>query len=165
MIPTSTMAPIVEGDAPETLIARDMVKKAAIVGPVLIILFGLIWGLDGALSTAYGLAIVVANFLLAAGLLAWSARISPSFVMATALFGYLIRLTLIFLAIFLVRNMAWVALVPLGVTIIVTHLALLFWEMRRVSLSLAFPALKPGSVPAGVASSSPEVPSKESVQP
>ena len=159
MIPTTAMAPVVEGEAPETLIARDMVKKAAIVGPVLVVLFGLIWGLDGALSTAYGLAIVVANFLLAAALLAWSARISPGFVMATALFGYLIRLTLIFLAIFLVRDMAWVELVPLGVTIIVTHLALLFWEMRRVSLSLAFPALKPDAAP------STETPPKESVQP
>lgn len=154
MIPTTAMAPVVEGEAPETLIARDMVKKAAIVGPVLVVLFGLIWGLDGALSTAYGLAIVVANFLLAAALLAWSARISPGFVMATALFGYLIRLTLIFLAIFLVRDMSWVELVPLGVTVIATHLALLFWEMRRVSLSLAFPALKPTASP-----------SKESVQP
>ena len=35
------------------------------------------------------------------------------------------------------------ALVPFGVTIIVTHLGLLFWETRYVSASLAFPALKP----------------------
>lgn len=138
-----TSAPIVDGEAPEAIIARDMVKRAAIVGPILIVAFGLIWGVHGALSTAYGLAIVVANFALAAAMLAWAARISTGFVMAAALFGYLIRLTLIFLAIFLVRNASWVELVPLGVTVIVTHLALLFWEMRRVSLSLAFPALKP----------------------
>lgn len=150
-----TSAPVVEDTAPEALIARDMVKKAAIVGPILIVVFGLVWGVHGALSTAYGLAIVVANFALAAAMLAWAARISTGFVMAAALFGYLIRLTLIFLAIFLVRNASWVELVPLGVTVIVTHLALLFWEMRRVSLSLAFPALKPTHDPS----------SKESVQP
>ena len=154
MEPMITSAPVVEGPAPEGIIARDMVKRAAIVGPILIVVFGLIWGADGALSTAYGLVIVVANFLLAAAMLAWAARISTGFVMAAALFGYLIRLSLIFLAIFLVRNESWVELVPLGVTVIVTHLALLFWEMRRVSLSLAFPALKPTATP-----------SKESVQP
>lgn len=152
MTPVTTV-PTVDGDAPEAVIARDMVKRAVVVGPVLIVTFGLIWGVDGALSTAYGLAIVVANFVLAAAMLTWAARISTAFVMGAALFGYLIRLTLIFLAIFLVRNASWVELVPLGVTVIATHLALLFWEMRRVSLSLAFPALKPAATQ-----------SKESVQ-
>ena len=98
----------VDGPAPEALIAKDMVKKAAMVGPAFILLFGLIWGVNGALSTAYGLAIVVANFLLAAAMLAFAARISAGMVMATALFGYLIRLSIVFLAIFLVRNASWV---------------------------------------------------------
>ena len=105
--------------------------------------FGLIWGVNGALSTAYGLAIVVANFVLAAAMLAWAGRISTGVVMAAALFGYLIRLTLIFLAIWLVRKADWVELVPLGITIIGAHLGLLFWEMKYVSLSLAFPGIKP----------------------
>jgi len=153
MTAMSPSAAVPQGEAPEAVIARDMVKRAVIVGPVLIVVFGLVWGLDGALSTAYGLAIVIANFVLAAAMLSWAARISTAFVMGAALFGYLIRLALIFLAIFLVRNASWVELVPLGVTVIATHLALLFWEMRRVSLSLAFPALKPS-----------ENQSKESVQ-
>ena len=136
-------APVVDGPAPEQVIARDIVKRAAIVAPIFLIVSGLIWGVHGALSTAYALAIVVANFVLAAALLAMAARISSGFLMATALFGYLIRLGLIFLAIFLVRNAAWVELVPLGLTIIIAHLGLLFWEMRYVSASLAFPALKP----------------------
>lgn len=129
--------------APESVIAKDMVKKAAIVGPVLIVVFGLIWGLDGALSTAYGLALVVANFVLAAAMLSYAGRISPGFLMGAALFGYLIRLTLIFLAIWLVKEASWVELVPMGLTIIGTHLGLLMWEMKYVSLSLAYPALKP----------------------
>ncbi len=135
----------VNGDAPEAMIARDMVKKAAIIGPILIVAFGFIWGVHGALSTAYGLAIVVANFVLAAAMLTWAGRISPGFVMGAALFGYLIRLSLIFLAIWLVRTASWVELVPLGITIVVTHLGLLFWEMKRVSLSIAYPGLKPTS--------------------
>ena len=31
----------------------------------------------------------------------------------------------------------------LGITVLVTHLGLLFWELRYVSASLAFPGLKP----------------------
>ena len=133
----------VDSDAPEAMIARDMVKKAAIIGPILIIAFGFIWGVHGALSTAYGLAIVVANFVLAAAMLTWAGRISPGFVMGAALFGYLIRLSLIFMAIWLVREASWVELLPLGITIIVTHLGLLLWEMKHISLSLTYPALKP----------------------
>jgi hypothetical protein len=31
-------------------------------------------------------------------------------------------------------------------TIVITHVGLLFWEMRYISLSLAFPGLKPKNV-------------------
>ncbi|MEY4147330.1 MAG: hypothetical protein RL278_886, partial [Actinomycetota bacterium] len=37
-------------------------------------------------------------------------------------------------------------LVPLCMTIVITHVGLLFWEMRYISLSLAFPGLKPKHV-------------------
>jgi hypothetical protein len=45
----------------------------------------------------------------------------------------------------LVADAGWVAKVPLGVTLIVTHLGLLLWETKYVSASLAFPGLKPNS--------------------
>lgn len=136
----------VEGPAPEGVIARDIAKRALMVAPVFLLVSGLIWGLDGAFSAGYGLVIVVCNFLLAAALLTWSANISAGLMMGAALFGYLIRLALIFLAVWLVRDAAWVVLLPLGLTIIVAHLGLLFWEMKFVSASLAFPALKPTPV-------------------
>ena len=60
------------------------------------------------------------------------------------LFGYLLRLGILFCAVVLVRDAGWVELWPLGLTLIVTHLGLLAWEARSVSASLAFPALKPG---------------------
>ena len=56
------------------------------------------------------------------------------------------RQGLILAAILLVRDASWVELAPLGITIIVAHLGLLFWEMRYISASLAFPALKPKPV-------------------
>ena len=47
------------------------------------------------------------------------------------------------IAVLLVKDAGWMELVPLCITIIVTHLGLLFWELRYVSASLAFPGLKP----------------------
>jgi hypothetical protein len=46
-----------------------------------------------------------------------------------------------------VRNASWIELVPLGLTLIITHLVLLFWELRHISSSLAFPGLKPQPTP------------------
>lgn len=134
-----------DGPAVESSIAKDMLKHAAWAAPALIVVFGLIWGVDGALSTAYGIAIVCANFALAGALLSWTARISLGLMMGAALFGYLIRLALIFLAVWLVIDQPWVDVVPLGITLIVTHLGLLAWELRYVSASLAYPGLKPAA--------------------
>jgi len=61
------------------------------------------------------------------------------------LFGYLIRLGLIALGVFLVRDVSWVSLPALGITIIVSHLGLLFWEMKFIAASLAFPGLRPNA--------------------
>jgi hypothetical protein len=142
----SLVAPVA-GHAPEPELARDLAKRGVFVAPAIAVAAFIGWGLDGALSAGYALAIVVGNFLLAAAMLAWAARISLVLLMGTALGGYVVRLGLIFAAVFVVRNAAWVELVPLGLTIIVTHLGLLFWEMRYVSASLAYPGLRPS--PAG----------------
>jgi hypothetical protein len=128
---------------PETAIARDLVRRGLPVAPVLIVVSGLIWGMDGALSAAFGMALVLVNFLIAASLLAWGARISLTMLMVASLGGFLLRMGLIVAAVVLVKDMAWISLPALGVTILVTHLGLLLWETRYVSASLAFPALKP----------------------
>ena len=60
-----------------------------------------------------------------------------------SLFGYIFRLAVITVAVLSVKDQFWVKLVPLGLTLIVTHLGLLFWETRHVAVSLAFPGLKP----------------------
>lgn len=137
-----------EGPSPEKEIARDMIKRALWVAPAAIVVFGLIWGVGGALSTAYAIAIVLVNFALAAALLAWSARISIGLMMGAALFGFLIRLALVFAAFWVVRDASWMKVVPFGITIVVTHLGLLFWETRYVSANLAYPALKPSAAQA-----------------
>jgi len=80
-------------------------------------------------------------------LITFTARISLGLMMGATLFGYLMRLGLILLAVLLVREASWISLPALGLTIIITHLGLLIWELRFVSASLAFPGLKPRNVP------------------
>ena len=63
--------------------------------------------------------------------------------MGSVLFGYLMRLGVLFVAVYPVRHMGWVSVPALGTSLIVTHLGLLVWELRYVSMSLAYPGLKP----------------------
>lgn len=132
-----------EGPAPEVSVSRDIVRRGLMVAPVLVAVCGVIWGVAGAWSSAYAIAIVLLNFGLAAAFIAVTARISLTLMMAAILFGYIVRLGLIFLAVFLVRDAGWISLPALGTSIIVTHLGLLIWEMKYVAISLAHPGLKP----------------------
>lgn len=142
-VAATAMTTALAGDAPEVKVTRDMVRRGLIVAPVLILVCGFVWGIDGAYSSAYGIALVLVNFALAAAIVAGTARISLGLMMGGVLFGYLIRLGLILLAVLLVKDAGWISLPALGATIIVTHLGLLVWEMKYVALSLAHPGLKP----------------------
>lgn len=137
----------VTGPAPEVDIARDLARRALPVALVALVVCGLIWGVEGALSSAYAVALVVANFLAAAVLMARAARISAAMMMGAVLGGYLLRLGVLTLAVFAVRDAAWVEMMPLGLTLVATHLGLLVWEARKVSVTLAFPGLKPAGSP------------------
>ncbi|GJM38627.1 MAG: hypothetical protein DHS20C19_19940 [Acidimicrobiales bacterium] len=139
----NVLAQRLEGPSPAVAVAKDLARRGTMIAPISIIIGALFWGTDGAVSVALGLGIVVVNFLLAAAMLGWAARISLAVMAGAALFGFLIRLGLITVVVLLVRNEPWVELVPLGLSLIISHLGLLFWEMRFVSASLAFPGLKP----------------------
>ena len=73
------------------------------------------------------------------------------------MFGYLFRLGLIFVAVFVVKDADWISLPAVGAAIIVTHLGLLVWELRYVSISLAYPGLKPGAPSSNPRPRTPEV--------
>ncbi len=150
---TDLLVTRVDGPAPEMAVSRDIIKRGVVVAPVLIAVCGVIWGGDGAWSSAYGIAIVLANFALAAALVTFTAKISVGVMMGAVLFGYLLRLGLIFLAVWIVQDAAWISFPALGATIIVTHLGLLVWEMKHVSISLAHPGLKPDSADSSTSSS------------
>jgi hypothetical protein len=138
-----SMVTPLDGPSPEVSVSLDIVRRGLFVAPVLVAVCAVIWGADGAWSSAYAVALVLVNFLLAAGLIALAARFGLGMVMGATLFGYLLRLALIFLAVFVVKDAGWISLPALGATIIVTHLGLLVWEMKYVALTLAHPGLKP----------------------
>jgi len=141
--PANGLLTRLEGPSPAMEIAVDLIRRAAIWSPLAILVSGAIWGTDGAISAAFALGLVILNFLLSAWMLQAGARISIAVMAGAALFGYLIRLGLILVAVLLVKDQPWLDPVALGVVLIVTHLGLLFWELRYVSGSMAFPGLKP----------------------
>lgn len=140
----------IEGPAPVMDVARDLARRTVLLAPVLVVIGAVFWGTSGAASVGYGVAIVIVNFLLAASLLAWAGRISFAMMGAAAMFGFLLRLGLIFVAVLLVRDAEWVNMLPLGLTLIVAHLGILFWEMRYIGGTLAHPGLKPGGGKASI---------------
>ncbi|MEM7324212.1 MAG: ATP synthase subunit I [Actinomycetota bacterium] len=111
--------------------------------PLVVGVVALVSDVETAASVGYAIAIILVNFLLSAYLLVWAARISLGLVASVALGGYVMRLALVFLAVWLIRDTAWVRMIPLGITIIVTHLGLLTWELRHVAATVAHPGLKP----------------------
>jgi hypothetical protein len=132
-----------DGEPVEIKVSADMVKRGLFAAPVLIAICAVIWGADGARSAAFAIVLVLLNFLLSAVLISSTAKISLGLMMGATLFGYLIRLGLIMLAVLLVKDAGWISLPALGATIIVTHLGLLLWELKYVAITLAHPGLKP----------------------
>ncbi|HEY3141529.1 MAG TPA: ATP synthase subunit I [Acidimicrobiales bacterium] len=136
-------APVPESPPVERELAFDMLRRGVWFAPLVVLAATVIWGRDGASSAVVAIAVVLANLLLAALSLSWAARCSLPLLMAVALGGFAVRMGLVTVVMLLVKDQTWIDLVALGVTILVTHLGLLFWELRYVSASLAFPALAP----------------------
>ena len=89
------------------------------------------------------LALVLVNLLLGAAFIGWGARSGAAALMAAALGGYVVRLGIVTAAVLPVRHHDWFELLPFAVSLLVTHLGLLIVEARHVSLSLAYPGVKP----------------------
>ena len=113
------------------------------VNKVVLLASAAIWGSKGAWSALVAIAVVTVNLVLSALALAWAARTSPTALMATALGGFLVRMGLVTLVVVAVRHQPWIDLPALAIAILATHLGLLFWEMRYVGATLAFPGVKP----------------------
>jgi hypothetical protein len=138
----SMMSSRVDGESPEVAISLDLARRGLYVAPVVIAVCGLLWGLEGVYGALYGMGLVLVNFVVAAALMAVSIRISLAVMMGTVLFGLIARMGLILVAVLLVRDASWISTPALGATIIITHLGLLAWELKFVSISLAHSGVK-----------------------
>ncbi len=132
-------------DEVEKILAFDMVKRGLPLAPLVVLVGGLVRGWSGAASAGVAVAVVLANLVIAAVILTWAARISLSMIMAGALGGFAFRMGLLTLLVVAVKDRPWIDLPTLAVSILLTHLGLLFWETKFVSASLAYPALQPST--------------------
>jgi hypothetical protein len=144
MEPSTVVATSKMPVAYESRIADHMVRHALIVAPVVILACGLLRGIDGAISAAIGLLLVAANFVVASRLIGWAAAKSLAFLQAAVLGGFLVRLVGLTLIVLALDQLDFIDLPVLVLTIAITHLGLLMWETKYVSLTLAAPGLKPG---------------------
>jgi hypothetical protein len=130
--------------AHERRIAEHLARHALIVAPLVILGCGLLRGIDGAVSAAIGLVLVMLNFLVSARLIAWGATKGPAFLQGAVLGGFVVRLLALTVVVLGLEQFSFIDLPVLVLTIAITHIGLLMWETRSVSLTLAAPGLKPG---------------------
>ena len=130
--------------AHESRIAGHMARHALLIAPVVILVCALVRGVDGAISAAIGLLLVALNFLISARLIGWAADKGAAFLQGAVLGGFVVRLAALMVIVLALEQVDFIDLPVLVITIAVTHIALLIWETRYVSLTLAAPGLKPG---------------------
>jgi hypothetical protein len=130
-------------DQIETRIAHDLARHALYVAPIATVAVGLWRGVPSGAAVALAFALVVANFIGAAWVLGWVARTSPDLLMGAAMMSFLIRLVLLSVIGFGIKELDIVDWQVFCITLVASYLGLLVWEMRSISLSLASPGLKP----------------------
>ncbi|MEY2424765.1 MAG: hypothetical protein QOI61_337 [Actinomycetota bacterium] len=128
---------------PQAEIVMDMARRGLMISPVLVAIGAIGWGANGAFSVLFALGVVLINFAASAAVVRKSGTLPANFIMMFVLGGFVVRMLFVLGAITVAGHFSWVSKVPLGLTIVVTHLGLLAWETRHISASLAYPGLKP----------------------
>ena len=114
--------------AAEMIMARSIVRRTVIVGPVLLLVAGLARGWAGLAASAIGIALVAGYYLLGGVILSGLAKVSLGAYHAGALFGFLIRLGLITATMFVLAALFDLARMVLGLTVLAAYMTLLLWE-------------------------------------
>ncbi|HEX9642793.1 MAG TPA: hypothetical protein VGC11_02185 [Acidimicrobiia bacterium] len=117
----------------EAILARHIVARAIVVGPLVVAVAWLFGGTRGAASAAGGVVVVVVNFVVSGALMSRAARASLRAYHAAALFGFLVRLVLISLTMLAVAALFDVDRGAMGIGAVVAYLVLLTWEALAVS--------------------------------
>lgn len=114
-------------------VAKSAVRRLMVVGPALLIVFGVWRGLNGLIGSALGLAIVAFYYLVSGAMLSAAARISLGAYHAAALIGFFIRMALITASMFALAAAFELDRLALGFTVVAAYLALLGWEAAAIS--------------------------------
>ena len=112
----------------EAIVAGHIVKRALVVGPMIVVAAWVVSGQLAAVSAAIGVVIVALNFLLSGWLLSRAATVSMETYHAVALFGFFLRMGIIAVSMFAV---AWIFEVDrraMGLAAIIAFMALLTLE-------------------------------------
>jgi len=117
----------------ETVIARHTAARLVWVGPILIAIFGLLGGWDGAIGATIGVVVVGANFLIAGVMLSMALKISLSMYHAAALFGFFLRLGLLVAAMLLIVQFFEIDRVAFGISAVLAYLVSLILESVAVA--------------------------------
>ncbi len=125
--------PVIPTADVEMTVAKHIVARAIYPAPILIGLFWLTRGWNGAWSAALGVVVVVLNFLLAGAILSISARISLAAYHAGALIGLFLRLGLITVTMLLIAKYTPIDRLAFGITTVVTYLVLVAAEAVALS--------------------------------
>lgn len=117
----------------EATLARHIVRRVVVVGPLIVAAAGLLRGIDGAIAAAIGVTVVVVNFLVSGILLSAAASISLALYHAAALIGFILRLVLITVVMLVIANMFEIDRIAFGVAAVVSYLVLLTLEAAAVA--------------------------------
>lgn len=119
---------IAERPPVELQMARSIVRRAVVLGPLMLLAFGLLRGLDGLVAAAVGVTIVTGYYLLTGSMLSWLARVSLGAYHAGALLGFILRLGLIAATMWAVISLFEIDRTALGLAVIAAYVGLLLWE-------------------------------------
>jgi len=111
-------------------LAPGLFWRAALCAPLVVLVAALLRGTDGAASAAAGLGLALWNLLMAARSLMWAGKRSTTVLAAVALGGYVVRLAVLTVVVLAIKDLSWVDLPTLGITLVVSHLALVVWEAK-----------------------------------
>jgi hypothetical protein len=112
----------------EAIMARNIVLRVLVVGPVIIAAAWLLRGSLGAFSATIGVAVITLNFLLSGWLLSKAATVSMQAYHVAALFGFFVRLGFITISMLVTASLFEVDRRALGVAAIAAFLILLILE-------------------------------------
>ena len=131
--PAVRYGPVPDERPIEAIIGTNTAKRGIFVAPVLMVVFGLLQGWQGAVAALIGVVIVLANFILGGYIMSKAARVSMNMYHAAALFGFLIRLGLITASMVIIANVTNLDRMAMGISVVVSYLVLLSWEAVAVA--------------------------------